>query len=79
MAELSIEEFEEKCMDVIEKIVAIDIKQTRQGAIKVANKMLEQAKTKGKQLIIDIYTRVVKEFEIATDEEYNMLRDQIFS
>ena len=27
---MTVEEFEEKCMDVIEKIVAIDIKQNRQ-------------------------------------------------
>ena len=79
MAEMSVEEFENKCMDVIEKIVAIDIKQDRQGAIKVAEKMLEKAKLKGNKSIVDIYDRVVKEFKIATDEEYNMLRDQIFS
>ena len=79
MAELTVEEFENKCMDIIEQIVAIDIKQTRQGAIKVAEKMLEKAKAKGNKRIIEIYERVVHEFNIATDEEYNMLRDQIFS
>lgn len=76
---MTVEQFEEKCMDIIEQIVSIDIRQDRQGAIKVANKMLEKAQTKGNKTIIDIYARVVKEFEIATDEEYNMLRDQIFS
>ena len=79
MAEMSVEEFENKCMDIIEQITSIDIKQTRQGAIKVAEKMLEKAKTTGKKKIIDIYTRVVEEFKIATDEEYELLKKQIFS
>lgn len=79
MAGMSIEEFENKCMDIIEQIVAIDIKQNRQGAIAVAEKMLEKAKSTGKKTVIDIYTRVVNEFKIATDAEYEMLRKQIFS
>ena len=79
MAEMSVEEFENKCMDIIEQIVSIDIKQNRQGAIKVSEKMLEKAKTTGKQKVIDIYARVLEEFKIATDEEYELLRKQIFS
>ena len=73
------EEFEEKCMDVIEKIVSMDIKQNRLGAIKVSEKMLEKAKEKGNSKIIEIYERVLKEFKIASDEEYELLRKQIFS
>lgn len=72
-------QFENKCMDVIEQITSIDVNQTRQGAIKVAEKMLEKAKATGKQNVIDIYERVVNEFKIATDEEYELLRKQIFS
>ncbi len=72
-------QFENKCMDVIEQITSIDVNQTRQGAIKVAEKMLEKAKTTGKQNVIDIYERVVNEFKIATDEEYELLKKQIFS
>lgn len=80
MAELTMEEFENKCMDIIEKIVCISPKQTRAQAIAVAEKMLETAKTKtSKKSVLDIYERVVHEFKIATDEEYNMLRKQIFS
>lgn len=79
MAEMSVEEFENKCMDIIEQITSIDIKQTRQGAIKVAEKMLEKAKTTGKKKIVDICARVVEEFKIATDEEYELLKKQIFS
>lgn len=79
MAEMSVEEFENKCMDIIEQITSIDIKQTRQGAIKVAEKMLEKAQATGKKKVIDIYSRVVEEFKIATDEEYELLKKQIFS
>lgn len=73
------EEFEEKCMDVIEKIVAIDIRQDRQGAILVAQKMLDKAKEKGNAKIVEIYERVLKEFKLASDKEYELLRKQIFS
>ena len=76
---MTVEEFENKCMDVIEQIVAIDIKQNRQGAIKVSEKMLEKAKLKGNKTIIEIYDRVLKEFKLASDQEYEMLRKQIFS
>ena len=79
MAEMTIEEFENKCMDIIEQVTAIDIKNTRQDAIKISEKMLEKAKTTGKKKVIDIYARVVEEFKIATDEEYNLLKKQIFS
>ena len=70
--------FEEKCMDIIEEITSIDPKQDRQGAIALAKNMLEKAKESGNPVAIGIYARVVKEFEISTDEEYNQLRDQIF-
>ena len=75
---MTAERMEAHCMDVIEQIVAIDIKQNRQGAIKVAQKMLDKAKGKGNKYIIAIYERVHKEFELASDEEYELLRKQIF-
>ena len=54
------EEFENKCMDIIEVIVSIDVKQDRKGAIAVAEKMLDAAskKTTNKN-VIAIYERVV--------------------
>ena len=79
MAEMSVEDFENKCMDIIEQIVSIDIKQDRQGAIKVTEKMLDKARATGKKKVIEIYERVLQEFNIATDTEYNLLRKQIFS
>lgn len=79
MAEMTTEQFENKCMDIIEQIVSISPKQDRSGAIKVTEKMLEKAKATGKKMVIDIYERVLHEFKIATDAEYEMLRKQIFS
>lgn len=80
MATNTKEEFENKCMDVIESIVAMDNRMNRQGAIKVAEKMLEKAKLKtNSKTILAIYQRVKEEFEIATDTEYDLLRKQIFS
>ncbi len=76
--ELSIEEFENKCMDIIEKIVSISEEQDRQEAIKVTKKMLNRAKGTGKDLMIRIYERVLHEFNIASDSEYNLLREVIF-
>ncbi len=79
MAEQDITDFENKCMDLIEQIVSIDIRQDRQGAIAVSKKMLAKAQSKTtNRKVLDIYERVVKEFELASDEEYNILRKQIF-
>ena len=72
------EEFENKCMDVIEQIVASDRTLDRQGAILVAERLVEKAKATGKKLTIDVYTRVLNEFKIATDKEYEELKKQIF-
>ena len=79
IAGLTTEDFENKCMDVIETIVGIDNRLDRKGAIKVAEKMLAKAKTKtNNKQVIAIYERVVKEFNIATDAEYDLLKKQIF-
>ena len=72
------EEFEGMCMDIIEKIVSVDINQDRQGAIAVTEKLLEKAKESGKKIAIDVYTRVLNEFKVATDEEYDSLKKEIF-
>ena len=72
------EEFENRCMDVIESIASLDIRQDRKGAIKVAEYLLKEAIKKDSKYYIDIYTRVVKEFNIATDRDYYMLRKAIF-
>jgi len=79
MSEQEISEFENKCMDIIEQIVSIDVRQDRQGAIVVSEKMLEKAKSKTtNKKVLDIYERVLKEFQLASDEEYLILKKQIF-
>ena len=75
----TIEEFENKCMDIIEQIVSIDVKQTRLEAIEISEKMRDKAVATKDQKVVEVYERVVKEFEIATDEEYELLRKQIFN
>ena len=77
--ELSREEFENKCMDIIEQIVYADPNMDLKGAIIVAAKLLEKAEASGKTLAIQIYTRVLNEFKITTEEDYNALKKQIFS
>lgn len=73
------ETFENKCIEVIEKIILLDIEQNRLGAVAVSKSMLEKAKGKYPQGVIDIYERVYEEFTKCTDQEYNILKKQLFS
>ena len=57
----------------------LTLNKNRAGAIVVAEKMLNAAKKKtANKNVIAIYERVLHEFKIATDAEYEMLRKQIF-
>lgn len=76
---LSKEEFENKCIEVIEQVVLADFNQNRLGAVSVSERMLEKAKTKYPQAVVDIYERVVKEFRECTDVEYETLKKQLFT
>ena len=76
---LSIEEFEKKCIELIEQIVLVDINQDRKGAVAVAERMLEKAKAQNKnQDVLDIFEKVVEEFKTCTDVQYSILKKQIF-
>lgn len=70
--------FEEKCMDVIEAVVSLNSRMNRYGAIKFSKVLLLKAKIAGNAEVIKIFERVHKEFEIASDEDYELLRQQIF-
>ena len=72
------EAFDEVCMDVIEFMVSLNFKYTRLDAIKITEGILLKLKNKCPPTIVDIIKRVKKEFHVATDEEYNLLRNQIF-
>lgn len=71
-------ELEETCMDVIEAVVALDPNQDRYGAIEVSRRMLAKAQLRGNPIVVRIFERVHKEFEVASDEEYELLKKQIF-
>lgn len=69
--------FESKCMDIIEVITSIKETNTRQDAIRIAQK-LKNKLIENPNIDISVYSRVIREFEIATDEEYELLKEQIF-
>lgn len=69
-------EFEEKCMDIIEKIVRLNREMERSGAIRIAKNWMEQANKPDRK---KVYERVYKEFNKATDYEYELLKTQLFS
>ena len=73
------EKFENKCIEVIEKIILLDIEQDRKGAVVVAKQMLDKAKVKYPAGVVAIYERVFEEFSKCTDQEYNILKKQLFS
>lgn len=76
---LSKQEFEAKCIEVIESIILSNINYTRKEAIAVSAKMLEKAKVKYPQGVVDIYERVNEEFKLASDKEYEILKKQLFN
>ncbi|MBO5909923.1 MAG: hypothetical protein J6Q15_00285 [Clostridia bacterium] len=77
--DLNKKEFESKCIEVIESIILSNINYTRANAITVSSKMLEIAKEKKcPQGVLDIYTRVLEEFKLASDKEYEILKQQLF-
>lgn len=74
-----IADFENQCMDVIETVVGESQEYERKDAIKRAEELLkeEQAKSENEYSIL-VHQRVLQEFKRATDQEYNLLRKQIF-
>ena len=73
------EEFEEVCMDVIDFTVSLNIKYTRLDAIKIIEGILLRIKNRCPQKIVEVIERVLKEFRIATDKEFEELKKAIFS
>ena len=77
---LTKDEFEQKCIDILEAIILTDKEITRITALDLANKMLEMAKSDKKYEgeVVDIYERVVVELQDASDEDFNALKEQLF-
>lgn len=77
-----VDEIESKCEYLILKIVASDIKQDRQGAINVAQAVLDKAKIKASEnsedTIVTICEHVVEEFNDCSDEDYSKLKTDVW-
>ena len=58
--------------------MSIDVKQTRIEAIEISKKMRDKATDTKNQKVIEVYERVVIEFEKATDLDYEIFKKQIF-
>lgn len=71
-------QMEKLCMDVIEKIAGVSFNKTRQEAIMFTEDLINLANDiADNKHILAIFERVKKEFEIATDLEYDNLRKQL--
>lgn len=69
---------EDMCMDIIEKIVSISKEQNRDEAIREAAKELIVIRQANIPQLISMHKRVLHEFIICTEKEYNLLKKQIF-
>lgn len=69
------EQFESAVMDIIEAVTAVDSGNTRRDAIRICKELLRRARRNRRR---PLFERAHKEFSIATDGEYEMLRKQIF-
>lgn len=71
--------YESLCMDLIENIVRLNKKWARKDAIREAAKELVAVrKSKQSPLAEKVHLRVLHEFLIATDDEYLLLRKQLW-
>ncbi len=77
-----VDEIQSKCEYLILKIVASDIKQDRQGAINIAQAVLDKAKIKAgenrEDTIVTICEYVVEEFNDCSDEDYSKLKNDVW-
>lgn len=77
MAKLSEQDFENKCIEMMEDIITVNKEMTRLDAVNLAKKMLAKAEENGNEEVIKVFEKVVEEFEDATDDEYNTLKKQL--
>ncbi len=77
MAKLSEQDFENKCIEVMESIITVNKEMSRLDAVNLAKKMLAKAEENGNEEVIKVFEKVVEEFEDATDDEYNTLKKQL--
>lgn len=77
MAKLSEQDFENKCIEIMESIITVNKEMSRLDAVNLAKKMLAKAEENGNEEVIKVFEKVVEEFEDATDDEYNTLKKQL--
>ena len=75
---MSAVDFDTKCMYVIEMIVSINEKNTREDAIVIAQKQLEKVNESGEQDYIAVYERVLKKLQCYSDYEYELIKKRVF-
>ena len=71
--------FENKVKETIERIILNKMNQTRKEAIDFAKELLEEAKKSFDDAMVDVCTRAYYELRIASEEEYEELKKQLFS
>lgn len=72
-------DFENKCMDIIEDIVASNFKMNREDAVSKTQELLESAINNGDSKTQELLKRVLREFKEASDHDYKQLHDVIFN
>lgn len=73
------EELENVAMDIIERVVSIDKELSRLKACEYTQRLIEEAvNLECSETCVTALKRVVTEFQAASDEEYDLLRKQIF-
>lgn len=70
--------FENKCMDMIEKIMLSDKLMTREGAIKRSKEIIEVFEMLDNEDMVNVSKRVAAEFELASDAEFELLKEELY-
>ena len=80
MDEAQKEKFEAECMDAIEQVIMTNEEINKEQALEKSKFLLsfKKAAKNADPLEIAVYTRVVEEFEKASEEEIQILRKQLF-
>ena len=77
---LTQKEFDEKCIDLMEKIVRLKICTIKERALSVAEEMMVKAKAeKRDDETKKVFEKVIEEFTNVSAEDYATLRKQILN
>ena len=80
MTVLTQEEFENKCIEIMEKIVRIKTCTTKEKALAIAEEMAVNAKKdNADKEVMKIFNKIIEEFTNVSTTDYNILRKQVLS